>query len=85
MHKNLLVVSVVVLLYLINKYTNDLISVQFKSFMTYGFLIAVLILGLYLVRTNTRGLDKNSDALQVVFFVVGLGLILYALYALVMV
>ncbi|PJC41040.1 MAG: hypothetical protein CO042_00555 [Parcubacteria group bacterium CG_4_9_14_0_2_um_filter_41_8] len=82
LYKNLVAIIIVVLLYLINRYGNELVDIKLENGTTYITAGAVFIVGLYLLNNNKKELKGNT--LQIIFFVLGIGLVLYALYALLM-
>jgi len=80
MYKNLSAILIVILAYLINRFGDGLFDAKVMILIT---VLIVLVTGMYLVRANSKGLDKNNTQ-QIIFFVIGLGLVLYGLYGLIM-
>jgi len=85
LQKNLVAILIISLSYLVARYSDKLPLVQFKDYIMYVAVFVVLASGIYLVRINSKGLDVKNNTLQVIFFIVGLGLVLYSIYALIMI
>ena len=69
-HKNLIAVLFVVVLYLANKYIFGIFDFQLRSKIIYGLIIIVLVAGIYLVRINAKRFDFESNTSRIIFFII---------------